>query len=78
MSYKDKYALETLPDTMAKLEVEIAALEGKLADPNLFTKDPDAFQTATDSLTEKVKALSDAEEEWLRIEMLREEIEAQN
>lgn len=78
MSYKDKYALETLPDTMAKLEEDIAALEGKLADQNLFTKDPDAFQAATDALTEKAIALSHAEEEWLRIEMLREEIEAQS
>lgn len=77
MSYKDKYALETLPDIMAALETEIATLEAKLSDANLFTKDPDAFQSATDMLTEKAVALANAEEEWLRIEMLREEIEAQ-
>lgn len=78
MSYKDKYALETLPDTMATLEREIADLETKMSDPNLFTQDPEAFQVATEMLTDKAIALSHAEEEWLRIEVLREKIEAQS
>ena len=78
LSYKDKYALETLPDTMATLEREIAELETKMSDPNLFTQDPEAFQVATEMLTDKAIALSHAEEEWLRIEVLREKIEAQS
>lgn len=78
MSYKDKYALETLPAKMAALEVEIADLETKLSDMDFFTKDPDGFQVATDMLTEKAIALAQAEEEWLLVEMLREQIEAQS
>lgn len=78
MSYKDKYALETLPATMAILEGEIADLETKLSDMNFFNTDPDGFQAATDTLTEKAIELAHAEEEWLRVEMLREEIEAQS
>lgn len=78
MSYKDKYALETLPKTMATLENEIAELEARLSDMNFFTKDPEGFQVATDALTDKAIALAHAEEEWLRVEMLREEIEAQS
>ncbi len=78
MSYKDKYALETLPDMMATLEREIAELETKMSDPNLFTQDPEAFQVATEMLTDKAIELSHAEEEWLRIEVLREKIEAQS
>lgn len=75
LSYKDKYALETLPGTMVALESEITELQHTLADPNLFTRNPDGFQQATDDLDAKSRALGEAEEEWLRLEMLREEIE---
>jgi ABC transport system ATP-binding/permease protein len=50
LSFKEKHALETLPATMKKLEAEIATLESKLADPNLFTRDPKAFEQAASRL----------------------------
>lgn len=40
LSYKQKFALETLPGKMDALSKEIAVLEGKLADPQLYAKDP--------------------------------------
>lgn len=40
LSYKQKFALETLPGKMDALAKEIAVLEGKLADPQLYAKDP--------------------------------------
>jgi ATP-binding cassette subfamily F protein uup len=75
LSFKDKHALETLPKTIADLEARIARLEQALADPDLYTRDPAAFQKVTDDLTTAQTDLSAAEDDWLRVEMLREEIE---
>ncbi|MGO7580502.1 ABC transporter ATP-binding protein, partial [Rhizobium ruizarguesonis] len=43
LSFKQKFALENLPKEMAKAEAEIAKREKVMADPNLFTRDPAAF-----------------------------------
>jgi len=75
LSYKQKYALETLPGEMAKLTQEIAGLETELADPALYTKNADRFHTLTSQLEEKQAKLALVEEEWLELEMLREELE---
>lgn len=75
LSYKDKYALETLPGEMAELEAAIAKLEAALADPDLFARDPDTFNATAAELDAKQTALTAAEERWLELEMLREEIE---
>ena len=75
LSYKQKYALETLPAEMEKLAAEIGTLEAKLADPDLYAKDPQGFARIAGQLDEKRAALSAREEEWLQLEMLREEIE---
>ncbi len=75
MSFKDRHALETLPATMAKLEKEIAVLRDWLADPGLYARDPKGFETKSRGLAEREAALAAAEEEWLRLELLREELE---
>ncbi len=75
LSYKDKYALETLPRKMDDLTAEIAALEAKLADPNLFTRDPDAFAQTSTALADAQAALGAAEDQWLELEMKREALE---
>ena len=76
MTFKDKHALETLPGRIAQLEADISRLETALADPDLFNRDPDAFQDTSDALTKAVEDLSASEDEWLRLEALREELEA--
>jgi ATP-binding cassette subfamily F protein uup len=75
LSFKDRHALETLPTTMERLTREIAVLRQWLADPGLYARDPKGFETRTRGLAEREAALAAAEEEWLRLEMLREEIE---
>jgi ATP-binding cassette subfamily F protein uup len=76
LSFKDKHALETLPGTMAALEAEMAAISARLADPNLFTRDPRAFSVATERLAAAQAELADAEERWLELELLKEELGA--
>ena len=75
LSYKQKFALENLPKEMEKTQKEIAAREAKMADPNLFAKDQATFNKLA-AETEKLRAdLIRMEEEWLELEMLREELE---
>ena len=59
---------------MEKLSAEIAALKRTLSDPDLYRRDPASFRTTTESLANAEAALATAEEEWLRIELLREEM----
>lgn len=75
LSFKEKHALETLPKEMAKLEEEAAILKEKLADPEFFNRDAEGFQKSADRLGKIEADLETHEEEWLRLEMLREELE---
>ena len=76
MTFKDKHALDNLPARMDKLTAEIALLRDKLADPGLFTRDHAAFKRFTNGLATRAAELAASEEEWLRLEALREEVEA--
>ena len=67
--------LETLPKTIAKLQAEIAKQQRHLDDPNLYQKNRKKFDTASDALTTAQKELQEAEDKWLELEVLREEIE---
>jgi len=75
LSFKQKFALENLPKEMEKAQGEIAKREQRMADPNLFTKDPTTFNTLAQEMTKLREKLEAMEEEWLELEMLREEIE---
>ncbi|AYG61073.1 ABC-F family ATP-binding cassette domain-containing protein [Rhizobium jaguaris] len=75
LSYKQKFALENLPKEMAKAEADIAARERKMADPNLFAKDPASFNRLAAEMEKLRDGLTKMEEEWLELEILREELE---
>jgi ATP-binding cassette subfamily F protein uup len=60
---------------MEEAQASIAKLEARLAEPALFARDAAAFQKAAGALDKERAALSAMEEEWLELEMLREEIE---
>ncbi|KJF68117.1 ABC-F family ATP-binding cassette domain-containing protein [Rhizobium nepotum] len=75
LSFKQKFALENLPKEMEKTQGEIAKREERMADPNLFTRDPATFNMLAKEMTKLREKLETMEEEWLELEMLREEIE---
>jgi ATP-binding cassette subfamily F protein uup len=75
LNFNEKHALEILPRTIAKLQAEIAKQQRFLDDPDLFKKDRKKFDSASDALTRAQKELAEAEEKWLELEVLREEIE---
>jgi ABC transport system ATP-binding/permease protein len=68
LSFTEKHRLEALPGEIERLEAEIAKLEGLMADPELYTREPVKFQKATEALVERQRKLATAEEEWLILE----------
>jgi ATP-binding cassette subfamily F protein uup len=72
--FKDKHALETLPKTIAKLQTEIDHLQSKLSDPTFYARDRAAFEKVSATLGELQQKLAAAEEQWLELEILREEL----
>jgi ATP-binding cassette subfamily F protein uup len=76
LNFNEKHALETLPKTIAKLQAEIAKQQRHLDDPDLYKKDRKKFDKASDALAVAQKELQQAEDKWLELEMLREEIES--
>ncbi|WP_142848740.1 ABC-F family ATP-binding cassette domain-containing protein [Telmatospirillum sp. J64-1] len=74
LSYKDQRELDQLPDRIKALQDEIAKLEAELADPALYERKPDRFAQATERMTKAHEELAAAEERWLELEMLREEL----
>jgi ABC transport system ATP-binding/permease protein len=75
LNFNEKHALETLPKTIAKLQAEIAKQQRHLDDPNLYSKDRKKFDQCSAALATAQKALAEAEDKWLELEVLREEIE---
>ena len=75
LSYKQKFALETLPARIAEAEQKAGEIEDLMADPDLFARDQESFNRAAEDLAALREKLAAMEEEWLELEMLREEIE---
>ena len=75
LSFKEKHALETLPGKIEALQKKLGELHGLMADPDLYARDPARFDKVSKAVDETQTALSAAEDEWLALEMLREEIE---
>ncbi|MBP1298219.1 ATP-binding cassette subfamily F protein uup [Bradyrhizobium elkanii] len=75
LSFNEKHALETLPKTIDKLHNEIAKQQKLLDDPDLYTKDRKTFDAASAAIAKAQEELAAAEDRWLELEVLREEIE---
>jgi ABC transport system ATP-binding/permease protein len=73
LSFKERHALETLPDLMQAVSRDIAKLEIVLGEPDLYGRDRARHDKATAMLAALQDKRAAAEEEWLRLEMLREE-----
>ena len=76
LSYKEKYALETLPGEIEALEGEVHKFEVVLADADLYQKDPSRFHEATAALAKAMADLEALQERWLELEIKREALEA--
>jgi ABC transport system ATP-binding/permease protein len=75
LSFNEKHALETLPKNIAKLQADIAKQQRLLDDPDLYQKDRKTFDAASAAIAKAQDELTAAEDRWLELEVLREEIE---
>ena len=74
LTFKDKHALDTLPKTIAALQDDMRKLQTKLDDPTFYVRNRAAFEQASAALGELQQRLATAEEQWLELEILREEL----
>jgi ATP-binding cassette subfamily F protein uup len=77
LGFNERRALETLPRRIDDLRADLEALERRLADVDFPAREPAAFMEATRTYAELRDALAGAEDEWLGLEILREEVEGQ-
>jgi ATP-binding cassette subfamily F protein uup len=75
LSQPQQQALRDLPRRMETLQKGIATLQEKLHDPDLFRRDPAGFAKASTDLATLQAALAAAEDEWLELSLLKEELE---
>jgi ABC transport system ATP-binding/permease protein len=75
LSFHEKHALERLPERIAALRTTVDDLHRRLDDPTLYARDRQSFDQASAALTAAQGELHAAEENWLELEILREEVE---
>ena len=75
LSFNEQHLLETLPQRVAALGRDIEKLRLVLADPALYTKDRPRFDKASELLSRAEADLAASEEQWLALEMLKEEVD---
>ncbi len=71
MSYKLTYEMEQLPKQIKTLQDECANIEAQMADPDFYTRDPEAFMKVSNRLGEAKAELDEAETRWLELEEMR-------
>jgi len=76
LSFHQKHALETLPKTMRELQAKVRSLHDRLDDPGLYARDSKTFDALSAALAAAQTEVAAAEEKWLELEVLREEIES--
>ena len=74
LSFNEKHQIETLPKTIAGLHAEIRDLQRRLDDPALFAHDRQGFEQVMTALGDVQSKLTEGEDRWLELEILREEL----
>ena len=75
LSGKDRHALETLPRRMDEMRAQKGRLQAALDDPGLYARDPARFAKLSAGLADAEGKLAAAEDQWLTLELIREEVE---
>jgi ATP-binding cassette subfamily F protein uup len=75
LSPTEQHALKTAPARIEALHDDIRRLEALLADASFYGRDREGFAKAGAELAKIQQDLAAAEEEWLRLELLREEVQ---
>ena len=63
-----------MPKTIAALQEDIRKLQTKLDDPQLYARNRAEFEKVSAALGELHERIGAAEEQWLELEILRDEL----
>jgi len=72
LSYKDQRDYDRLPGEIERLEVEVAADEAALHDPDLYTREPERFAELTERIARNRAEIEAAELRWLEVAEMEE------
>ena len=73
LTFKERHMLDNLPARIEDLRVLRDRLQSLLDDPTFYARDPAKFTEVSAAFANTEAALAEAEGEWLRLEILREE-----
>lgn len=76
LSYNQQRLLEVLPKQVEEMEKQIADIEQKLSNADLYTSNRAEFEKLSADLLKLKTDIENAENQWLEIQALKEELEA--
>jgi ATP-binding cassette subfamily F protein uup len=74
LTFRERHALDTLPGLIDAIDRDMAKLAAVLAEPDIYARDRARHDKATAMLAQLSEKRTASEDEWLRLEMLREEL----
>ncbi len=74
LSFTQQHLLKSLPGTIEKLQKTIAEIQSELDDTSLYTRAPEKFAALMSDISKLQSELETAEEQWLELEILQEEL----
>ena len=78
LSYNQQRLLQVLPGQIEEIEKKIADITNELADADLYQNNKEKFFALSEELKELENQKSEAENQWLEISILAEEITTAN
>lgn len=78
LSYNQQRLLEVLPQQVSDYEQKISAIENQLSDSDLYNLDREKFEKLSAELVKLQKDCEEAENQWLEIQCLKEELDGAN
>ncbi len=75
LGFNEQHDLKTLPEKITGMEGKVKVLQAELDDPSLYSRDQQKFEKVTKELAALQQQLAQAEDRWLELEMLRQELE---
>ena len=76
LSYNQERLLKILPNEIKQLEAQIASLITELSNPDLYQNNPQRFDEASKELESKQQEKEAKENQWLEIELIREQFDS--
>src|SRR5438309_5691818 len=74
LTYKDQRDFDRLPAEIERMQADVAADEGALSDPDLYTRDPDRFAALTERIARNRAEIDAAEVRWLEVAEMAERL----